>query len=56
MKPNLVLINAGTNDAGQNYQVDTVGKRMRGLIEYLCKCREIEKTLDRLSRTRADGK
>ncbi|CAM1507911.1 Fc.00g047590.m01.CDS01 [Cosmosporella sp. VM-42] len=35
MKPNVVLINAGTNDAGQNYQIDTVQDRMRGLIEYI---------------------
>lgn len=48
MKPNLVLINAGTNDAGQNYQVDTVGKRMRELIEYLCTCMETERIFGRL--------
>ena len=40
MKPNLVLINAGTNDAVQNYQLDTVGQRMKQMIDYLRKYRE----------------
>lgn len=36
-KPNLVLLNAGTNDATGNYSVDTVGSRMEDLIDYICK-------------------
>lgn len=31
-KPNVVLINAGTNDATANNQVDTTGNRMRDMI------------------------
>lgn len=31
-KPNVVLINAGTNDATQNNQVDTTGNRMRDMV------------------------
>ncbi|KAK4869285.1 hypothetical protein LT330_006285 [Penicillium expansum] len=34
-QPNLILINAGTNDALQNYQVKTAGKRMDSLLTYL---------------------
>lgn len=34
-KPNLVLINGGTNDAIQNFRLDTIGDRMRELIDYL---------------------
>ncbi|KAK0639445.1 hypothetical protein B0T16DRAFT_395177 [Cercophora newfieldiana] len=34
-KPNVVLINGGTNDATQNYNVLTVGDRMRGMINFI---------------------
>ncbi|KGO71476.1 Lipase, GDSL [Penicillium italicum] len=34
-QPNLILLNAGTNDALQNYKVDTAGKRMDSLLTYL---------------------
>ncbi|KAJ5801621.1 uncharacterized protein N7518_003689 [Penicillium psychrosexuale] len=34
-KPNLILINAGTNDATQKYQTDTAGDRMDTMIDYL---------------------
>ncbi|OBT92656.2 hypothetical protein VE01_09799 [Pseudogymnoascus verrucosus] len=33
--PNLVLINAGTNDATQNINIPDIGERMRGLITYI---------------------
>lgn len=35
MKPNVVLINLGTNDAIQNKDVDHAGERMEKLINYL---------------------
>ncbi|CAG8134206.1 unnamed protein product [Penicillium nalgiovense] len=34
-QPNVILINAGTNDALQKYKVDTAGKRMDSLLTYL---------------------
>ncbi|KAG2421540.1 hypothetical protein HFD88_005515 [Aspergillus terreus] len=34
-QPNLILINAGTNDALQNYNIDSVGDRMNGLLTQL---------------------
>ncbi|KAK3904393.1 hypothetical protein C8A05DRAFT_42499 [Staphylotrichum tortipilum] len=34
-KPNVVLINAGTNDATQGYSVESTGDRMRTLINYI---------------------
>lgn len=34
-KPNVVLVNAGTNDATQNYYVDSTGDRMRAMINYI---------------------
>ncbi|KAJ5922825.1 hypothetical protein N7516_010528 [Penicillium verrucosum] len=34
-QPNLILLNAGTNDALQNYKVKTAGKRMDALLTYL---------------------
>ncbi len=34
-KPSVVLINAGTNDATQNYQVGTTANRMRSMINYI---------------------
>ncbi|OQE36935.1 hypothetical protein PENCOP_c011G02847 [Penicillium coprophilum] len=34
-QPNLILLNAGTNDALQDYKVDTAGKRMDSLLTYL---------------------
>ena len=34
-KPNVVLINAGTNDATQDYYVSTTRDRMRAMIEYI---------------------
>ena len=34
-KPNLVLINAGTNDATQGYYVDSTGDRLRAMINYI---------------------
>ncbi|CAI7589575.1 unnamed protein product [Penicillium glandicola] len=34
-QPNLILINAGTNDALQNYKIDTAGERMDALLTYL---------------------
>ncbi|RDW72271.1 SGNH/GDSL hydrolase family protein [Aspergillus mulundensis] len=36
-KPNVVLINAGTNDCRLNNQISTAGDRMRSLIEGLLK-------------------
>lgn len=33
--PNLVLINAGTNDATQNIDISAIGGRMRSLITYI---------------------
>jgi hypothetical protein len=35
LKPNVVLINAGTNDAIQGYQVESSGDRMGGMINYI---------------------
>lgn len=35
LQPNLFTINAGTNDCAQNHKLDTVGKRMDDLLEYL---------------------
>lgn len=32
LKPNVVLINAGTNDATQNFSVSTAGERMEAMI------------------------
>lgn len=32
-KPNVVLINAGTNDAAQNHSVPTAGQRMEAMID-----------------------
>ncbi|KAL2256741.1 hypothetical protein VTK26DRAFT_1190 [Humicola hyalothermophila] len=32
-QPNIVVINAGTNDCDQNYDVDHVGERMNGLLD-----------------------
>lgn len=34
-KPNLVLINLGTNDASQDFQVSTAGERMKDLLEFI---------------------
>ncbi|CDM32879.1 CAZyme family CE3 [Penicillium roqueforti] len=34
-QPNLILLNAGTNDALQNYKVNTAGERMDSLLTYL---------------------
>jgi lysophospholipase L1-like esterase len=34
-QPNLILINAGTNDALQNYNIDSIGDRMNGLLTQL---------------------
>lgn len=34
-KPNLVLVNAGTNDATQGYYVESTGERMRAMINYI---------------------
>jgi lysophospholipase L1-like esterase len=34
-KPNVVLINAGTNDATQDYYVSTTKDRMRGMIDFI---------------------
>ncbi|KAG0154677.1 hypothetical protein PDIDSM_245 [Penicillium digitatum] len=34
-QPNLILLNAGTNDALQNYKVATAGQRMDSLLTYL---------------------
>ncbi|KAL5362232.1 SGNH hydrolase-type esterase domain-containing protein [Aspergillus floccosus] len=34
-QPNLILINAGTNDALQNHNIDTIGDRMNGLLTQL---------------------
>ncbi|KAK4455138.1 hypothetical protein QBC34DRAFT_445431 [Podospora aff. communis PSN243] len=34
-KPNVVLINAGTNDAAQNFYVMTAGDRMRAMINFI---------------------
>ncbi|KFY47243.1 hypothetical protein V494_00086 [Pseudogymnoascus sp. VKM F-4513 (FW-928)] len=34
-KPNVVLINAGTNDATQGYLVDSTGDRMRIMLNYI---------------------
>ncbi|KAM7185430.1 hypothetical protein V8F20_011802 [Naviculisporaceae sp. PSN 640] len=34
-KPNVILINAGTNDATQDYYVSSTGDRMRIMINYL---------------------
>jgi lysophospholipase L1-like esterase len=34
-KPNVVLINAGTNDATQNYYVGKTKDRMRGMIDFI---------------------
>ncbi|VUC32963.1 unnamed protein product [Clonostachys rosea] len=36
-KPDLYLINLGTNDAVQDFQVDTAGQRMEELIDFLWK-------------------
>lgn len=33
MKPNLVLINVGTNDCQQSYQLDTAMDRLSALVE-----------------------
>ncbi|KAL1835601.1 hypothetical protein VTJ49DRAFT_6345 [Mycothermus thermophilus] len=35
LKPNVVLINAGTNDATQNFHVATTGDRMRSMINFI---------------------
>lgn len=35
LQPNLITINAGTNDCAQDFQLDKYGERMEGLIEYL---------------------
>ncbi len=35
LKPNVVLINAGTNDATQDYFIDTIEQRMRSMIDYI---------------------
>jgi lysophospholipase L1-like esterase len=32
-QPNVILINAGTNDAGQDFEVDSAGQRMRDMID-----------------------
>ncbi|AEO60969.1 carbohydrate esterase family 3 protein [Thermothelomyces thermophilus ATCC 42464] len=34
-KPNVVLVNAGTNDAAQNFQVATAGERMEAMLRDL---------------------
>ncbi|KAJ6128170.1 hypothetical protein N7471_009387 [Penicillium samsonianum] len=34
-QPNLILLNAGTNDALQDYKIKTAGKRMDSLLTYL---------------------
>lgn len=34
-QPNLITINAGTNDCSQNFNLDTIGDRMGELLEYL---------------------
>jgi lysophospholipase L1-like esterase len=33
--PNLVLVNAGTNDVAQNYYLDTVDDRLEGMVDKL---------------------
>ena len=33
--PNIIAINAGTNDCVQNFSVSTAGQRMQGLLDYL---------------------
>ena len=35
LRPNLVLINAGTNDATRNIDIPAIGGRMKGLITYI---------------------
>ena len=34
-KPNVILVNAGTNDAGQNFNVGTAGQRMEAMLNDL---------------------
>ncbi|KAL4806753.1 SGNH hydrolase-type esterase domain-containing protein [Aspergillus unguis] len=48
-KPNVVLINAGTNDCRLNIDIPNVGKRMRSLIEDLIKADGMKDTLVVLS-------
>lgn len=43
-KPNLVLINAGTNDCRLNLDIKNTGKRMRALIESILKADGMENT------------
>ncbi|KAI0006972.1 SGNH hydrolase-type esterase domain-containing protein [Xylariaceae sp. FL0662B] len=36
-KPNLILINAGTNDCTQNYHINDISTRMNGMLDHLFK-------------------
>ncbi|KAL2819388.1 hypothetical protein BJX63DRAFT_428611 [Aspergillus granulosus] len=48
-KPNVVLINAGTNDCRRNLAIDTAGERMRALIMDLLTAPDMSHTLIVLS-------
>ncbi|THC94729.1 hypothetical protein EYZ11_005768 [Aspergillus tanneri] len=48
-RPNVVLINAGTNDCARNIDIDNAGGRMRSLIESVVNTEDMEKTLIVLS-------
>ncbi|KAL2820826.1 SGNH hydrolase-type esterase domain-containing protein [Aspergillus cavernicola] len=48
-KPNIVLINAGTNDCRRNIDIPNAGVRMRSLIETLISAEDMDNTLIVLS-------
>ncbi|KAK3900212.1 carbohydrate esterase [Staphylotrichum tortipilum] len=57
LKPNVVLINAGTNDATQNFNVSTAGARMEALIRdvYAASPRAVVILSTLLVNTKAEG-
>ncbi|KAI9039442.1 SGNH/GDSL hydrolase family protein [Aspergillus affinis] len=48
-KPNIVLINAGTNDCAKNIDIINAGRRMRSLIENIVHAKGMSKTVIVLS-------
>ncbi|KAH8430859.1 uncharacterized protein LDX57_008523 [Aspergillus melleus] len=48
-KPNIVLINAGTNDCAKNIDIPNAGRRMRSLIESIVHSKGMSKTVIVLS-------
>lgn len=48
-KPNVVLINAGTNDCARNIDIENTGKRMRSLIESILNAEGMRQTVIVLS-------